>query len=440
MGFSLKYRHVAGALAVVSFSGLVSAAEDAADAGFLEGSKLDAMLRNYYWHQTGDLGHQRDWEQGVLLNFSSGFTPGIVGVGVDAFVYANATLDSGSGRTGGPNVQAHDNGEPTNGYSKAGASVKLKASETVLSLGDLEPVTPVFAVGNYYLLHQTATGVMLDSHDIDNLHLQAGHFTSGTGQLTTSRDGDLGLAYAGVDTKEVNYLGGTYSLAPELSLSLYGAQYQDLINQYYGNLNHTYAINDQQSLLTDFNIYRSLDTGKANAGDVNLTAWSLSTAYTYGAHTFGVAYQMVDGDQPFDYAAIGDTNPGVAIGKFSGGIYLANSAEISDFNGPHERSWQLRYEINMAEYGVPGLTASVKGIWGEGIDGTHVDETSAYHAFYGSNDSEQEVVVSMRYVFQESVFKDLAMTLVGAAHEGQQSTAGSNKLVRFVVDYPISFF
>ncbi|WNQ02431.1 OprD family outer membrane porin, partial [Pseudomonas aeruginosa] len=37
-------------------------------------------------------------------------------------------------------------------------------------------------------------------------------------------------------------------------------------------------------------------------------------------------------------------------------IFLANSVQYSDFNGPGEKSWQARYDLNLASYGVPGLT------------------------------------------------------------------------------------
>ncbi|WNQ07996.1 OprD family outer membrane porin, partial [Pseudomonas aeruginosa] len=35
-------------------------------------------------------------------------------------------------------------------------------------------------------------------------------------------------------------------------------------------------------------------------------------------------------------------------------IFLANSVQYSDFNGPGEKSWQARYDLNLASYGVPG--------------------------------------------------------------------------------------
>ncbi|XAF18875.1 OprD family outer membrane porin, partial [Pseudomonas aeruginosa] len=51
-------------------------------------------------------------------------------------------------------------------------------------------------------------------------------------------------------------------------------------------------------------------------------------------------------------------------------IFLANSVQYSDFNGPGEKSWQARYDLNLASYGVPGLTFMVRYINGKDIDGT----------------------------------------------------------------------
>ncbi|MGH9949260.1 MAG: OprD family outer membrane porin [Pyrinomonadaceae bacterium] len=441
MAYRIDIKLAACTLSILSAYSIAACANEQSEAnGFLDDSHLSAVLRNYFWHQTGDLGHQRDWEQGMMLNFQSGFTQGLVGVGADAFIYANATLDSGSGRTGGPNLQVDSDGNPTDGYAKGGGSVKLRLSNTVVRAGDLEPVVPVFAVSSYYLLNQTANGVMFDSKEIQDLTLQGGHFTSGTGLLTTARSGELGLAYAGVNTSAIDYLGGVFALSKNFSVSAYASRYEDLMNQYYLNGNYILTFDDKNSLATDFNLYRSIDSGQANAGAINVTAASLSLAYTTGAHTLTLAHVRVMGDQPFDYAAIGGTAPGVAIGKYSGGIYLANSTEISDFNGPNERSWQLKYEVNMENYGVPGLSLVAKHIYGSNIDGTHVNSDSAYYGFYGKNDKEEETDLSAKYIVQSGTFQKLALTFVTSKHTGNQSTAGDNTLARLVVDYPISFF
>ena len=57
------------------------------------------------------------------------------------------------------------------------------------------------------------------------------------------------------------------------------------------------------------------------------------------------------GDEFFDYIG-GDS------------IWLANSVQYSDFNAPNERSVQIRYDLNMKHYGVPGLTFMARYIKG----------------------------------------------------------------------------
>lgn len=62
--------------------------EDQAQAkGFVEGSSLSILARNQYFNrdrQDGDTDN-RDWTQGFIGNYSSGFTEGTVGAGIDAF-------------------------------------------------------------------------------------------------------------------------------------------------------------------------------------------------------------------------------------------------------------------------------------------------------------------------------------------------------------------
>lgn len=419
----------------------MSQAEEQGDsAGFIEGSHLNLLSRNYYWHQTGDLGKQKDWTQGEMLDFASGFTQGIVGFGLDAFAYGAVKLDGGRGRTGSMTLPFHDDGEPADSYSKAGGSVKMRVSNTTLRYGDLQPQVPVFATGNYYQLNQTATGWMLDSADISSMTLSLGHFTSGTGYISTDHDGDLGLAYAGLSTPEIDYAGGSYSFSDHLSVMLYAGQFKDLMNQYYSNVNYVLPISDSKSLTFDLNIYRSVDSGQAKAGDINLTATSLSGAFSTGAHSFLVALQKNDGDQPQDYAAIGSTRPGVAAGVYSSGIYLANATELSDFNAPNEWSVQARYVVDMSPLGLPGLNFTLKHIRGYGIDGSHLPESSAYFGFYGQSEEEHETNVIAEYVVQSGPAKDLSAKVFQSWHSGASSTGGSITQTRFALTYPLEIF
>ena len=419
----------------------MSHAEQQSDAaGFVEGSHLKLLSRNYYWHQTGDAGKQKDWTQGEMLDFTSGFTQGVVGFGLDAFAYGAAKLDGGSGQVGSMTLPFRDDGDPADSYSKAGGSVKLRLSSTTLRYGDLQPQVPVFATGNYYQLNQTATGWMLDSAELSGLTLGAGHFTSGTGYISTNHDGDLGLAYAGKSTSQIDYAGGAYSFNDQLSVMLYAAQFKDLMNQYYSNVNYILPLSDTQAFTFDFNIYRSVDSGHAEAGDINLTAASLSAAFSTGPHKFLLAIQRNDGDQPQDYAAIGSTRPGVAAGVYSGGIYLANATEISDFNAPNERSVQVRYDLDMSTFGVPGAKFTLKHLRGYDIDGTNLSEDSAYFGLYGKSEKEHETNIIAEYVVQSGPAKDLSAKVFQSWHSGAPSTGGSITQTRFSLSYPLEIF
>ena len=72
------------------------------------------------------------------------------------------------------------------------------------------------------------------------------------------------------------------------------------------------------------------------------TTGSLLLTYRSSCHSLGLGYQHVAGDTPFDYVT-------------RGAIWLTNSMQMSDFNAPNERSWQLNYAYDLSGLGLPGL-------------------------------------------------------------------------------------
>ncbi|AGI25438.1 OprD family porin [Pseudomonas sp. MT3] len=401
--------------------------------GFVEDSSLNFLVRNYYFNRsnTGGATDARDWSQGFLANYNSGFTQGTVGFGVDAFGYLGLKLDGGSGYGKTGNLPLHDDGDKADDYGKAGAALKVRISKTELKIGDMQPTAPVFAVGGTRLLPQTASGIALMSSEIEGLDLEGGHYYSGTNYDTTNRDGEIWAQYGGETADSADFVGGRYQFNDQFSASLYGAQVEDLWDQYYANLNYTLPIADNQSLGFDFNYYNTRDSGDAKLGDISNNTFSLAAAYTISAHTFTLAYQDVNGDTPFDYIGIGDNNGG------GDSIFLANSIQYSDFNGPGEKSWQGRYDLDMTEYGVPGLSFMTRYISGKDIDGSHADGT-AYEGAYGNDDSERETNVEAKYVLQSGPAKDLSFRIRQAWHRGDDSTGGKVDEFRLIVDYPLS--
>lgn len=407
--------------------------------GFFEGSELNARLRNYYFNRDGKSGgpDRRDWTQGFIVNYSSGFTQGTVGFGVEAFGHLAIKLDGGKGTSGTGNLPVRRDNSPEDEYGRAGGALKLRVSKTELRWGDLQPTAPVFAAGGTRLLPQTATGFNLLSSEINGLNLDAGHFTGGNGPVTTNGDHGLFASYANIQADSIDYLGGQYQVNDALSVSLYASRLEDIWRQYYGNANYVLPLAHDQSLSFDFNIYRTNDDGRADAGSIDNTTWSFSTAYSFlSAHTVTLAYQKVRGDTPFDYVAFGVNGSGDTADS----IYLANSIQYSDFNGPEEKSWQIRYDLDMSTFGVPGLSFMARYVNGHGIDGSKLAADSRYRDYgYGEDGKHHETNLEAKYVVQSGPAKDLSVRLRQAIHRGNADQAeGDVNEFRLIVDYPLS--
>ncbi len=410
-------------------------ASQAESKGFLEDSTLDLLTRNVYWHMdrhaTGAQDN-REWGQGFHLNYSSGYTQGTVGFGADLNAYMGIKLDSGRGRSGSGLLPVDSaTSRADDEFGSLGGAVKMRLSNSELKYGQLRPYNPVIAVADARLVPATATGFQLTSAEIDGLIIDAGHFTSSRDfNQAGSRDGFYSTYAPGVEGGNVDYLGASWLASDALSFSAYASRYEDLWRQYYGNAIYNLPLSDEQALNVDFNIYRTLDEGKSVAGDIDVTAWSLATAYSVGAHTFTIAHQRVHGDQPFDYLTLGG-------GGAQDSIYLANSSQLVDFNGPGERSWRATYAMDLASYGVPGLSFYVSYIRGDNVDGSKMDASSPY-AYYADNEKHWERDVNVQYVVQSGAAKDLKFRLRQATHRISGTSDVDSDQVRFIVEYPLS--
>lgn len=412
----------------------------AADSGFVEDSSLTLTNRNFYFYRNnlnnpGGQNYREEWAHGIMLDYSSGYTQGSVGFGIDAYAQLGLKLDSGRGRTGTGLLPIDSDGRPEDEYSEAGGAVKARISQTELKYGNLTPLNPVFGTGNARLFTQHANGFQLTSQELQGLLLDSGHFTSASDSNSSNHDGALKALYAGVETRSVDYLGGRYALSDQLSVSLYGSEFKDIWRQYYVNTNYSFAPGENQSLNLDFNLYRTDDTGQSLAGKIDNTTWSLAAAYQLGAQRLTLAYQQVDGNEPFDYLGF-DRQPGTSI-------FLANSIQIVDFNAPNERSWQLRYDLDMAAFGVPGLSFMSRYVNGDHIDDSHYDGgPNGAYGRYGSDGKRWERDIEARYVVQSGKAKDLSVrirqaSLRSSAQVAQADTTDNNE-VRVIIEYPLN--
>ncbi len=391
--------------------------------GFVEGSSLTILNRNLYMNRDfrddGNDGqsYREAWGHGFIGTFESGFTQGTVGVGVDAIGLLGVKLDTGRGRVGNGLFPTDSDGRAEDDYSEAGGAIKFRASNTVLKYGTQFVALPVFSTDDSRLLPETAEGTLITSSEIEGLDLNAGHFTSLNAQAATGRDSLTNDDGTKLDS--INFVGGTYALSDALSTSLYYSDVElhqgDDYEKFYGNVNYNMELGADQSLAFDFNIYKT-DVDAANSDN---TIWSLASTYSVGAHGLTVAYQRSSGDAGYGYGFDG-----------GGTVWLANSVQYSDFNGEDEKSWQARYDLNMASYGVPGLSFMTRYISGDDIS------TAT------GNGEEREWDVEAKYVVQDGAAKDLSLRLRHAKYWSDSDYAPVNGTdltdLRLIVEYPLS--
>ena len=395
--------------------------------GFIEDSQLNVKTRMLYFSRdfrNNPAGSQSRVEEtglGFLGTYESGFTQGTVGFGVDAIGMLGLKLDSGKGRAGTGLFPQGSDGRSQDDYSEGGGAVKMRISNTVLKFGDQFTAMPVFATDDSRLLPEVAEGGLITSNEINGLTLNAGHFTAMNAQAQTYHDS--------LNLTEANIFGGTYAFTDSLSTSVYYSHIEDHFRKWYGNINWALPISDKQGLVFDFNIYDTKSIGANRTGafvtksdgtnELDNIAASLSAAYNIGAHTFPLAYQKVSGDGDYAYGVDG-----------GGTVFLANSIARSDFNAEDEKSWQARYDLNFAEFGVPGLTFMTRYARGTGATTRTTDDGK-----------EWERDVDVKYVMQSGPAKDLSFRVRQATYRSSDGVYyGSSSIdeLRLIVEYPLS--
>ena len=243
--------------------------------GFIEGSSVNVLARNFYFNRddrkgqsspTGN-GYSEAWAQGLIGKFESGFTQGTVGFGLDAFAMYGLKLDSGTGRSGGKGsfgmLPVDSTNHPESGYSTFGGAAKVRVLDTVFKAGDVFPATPVVAAGDSRLLPQSFRGVTAQNTSLEGLNLQGGRLSGMSQPSESGMNKGFATFYAGkVDAPWIGYVGGDYTVNKHLSVSLYSSRLKDAWDQYYVGSAATYPLTDTVSLFGDVNYYKAVDEGK----------------------------------------------------------------------------------------------------------------------------------------------------------------------------------
>ncbi|MGY2440641.1 OprD family porin [Pseudomonas sp. SDO52101_S400] len=429
------------ALAVVVGAGPSTVFAEEKPEGFIEGSSLTVLNRNFYFnrdHRNGQSsptgnGYSEAWAHAVISKFESGFTQGTVGVGFDAFAMIGLKLDTGDGRNGGRSsfdvLPVDSEGKARDEYTKVGGAAKVRAFDTVVKIGDVFPANPVVAAGDSRLLPESFRGVTATNTSIEGLSIQGGRLHAMSQPVSSDMRENFATFYAGpVNSPWIAYGGGDYALNKNLSFSLYSSRLKDAWNQYYAGTAWTYPLSDDLSLFGGLNYYKAVDEGKQLLGQFDNNIWSGRVGVKLGAHSVALSHQRNNGNDDFDYLRQSDS------------IFLDNSIQYSDFNSPKERSWMVRYDLDMTTYGVPGLSFMTRYARGTDADYSNANAVYMRRDADGNPLTDQkrwERDIEVKYVVQSGSMKDLSLRLRQAT---TRATAFESDLdeVRVIVEYPLA--
>ena len=111
-----------------------------------------------------------------------------------------------------------------------------------------------------------------------------------------------------------------------------------------------------------------------------------------------------------------------------------------------QKSWQLRYDFDLASYGVPGLTTSLWHAKGWGIDGTHYSgdrdgRNTGYNVRGLEGAKHNENGLMLAYVVQSGTLKNTVLRSIVYNHRASGGQIdGSYDEFRLVANVPISLF
>lgn len=431
-------------------------------AGFIEDSKATLSLRNFYENLdnrngTANPSTNREWGQGFLLNYQSGFTQGTVGFGVDAIGMLGLRLDGGgrAGKTDGSNQPGtmfprETDGSSVDEFSTVGATAKMKISQTELRYGTLMPKLPVITFNDGRILPQTFLGGQVTSKEIKDVTLTAGQIEHVKGRASSNYE-EMSIAGSNSgstarDSNQFRFAGADYKVTKDLTLQYYFGQLEDFYSQHFLGLTHSIKLGEgtfktdlryfdsngdganknadtQGALYASSGYYGRTATGAVTRGEVDNRLYSALFTYSIKGHTFGAGYQGSNGNSDFPFLNQGD----------GASAYIITDLQINKFARSGEDTWQARYSYDFGQLGMKGLTAGIIYQYGDNIRTRNGDYM------------EWERDLTLSYVIPEGQLKGLGFTWRNASLRSDLPAASTQGVPgqrdqdenRFIVSYTL---
>lgn len=338
---------------IAIFAATATLGTTASHADFIDDSQVQLKFKNFYLdRQYADAPQNNwgSWSQGVTLDAKSGYADigGGIQVGADLLVQHAFKLN---GRDKNPDwVLPHDGNESKDNFGKVGATLKAKVSQTELKVGELLPVSPVLVFDPSRQLLTTYSGAWLESKDIKDTKLTLAYI-DGINNRYDNQFRDLTKfappAYDNGAKADGMYIAGIdHQFTPEIGGSYWYADVKDIYQQHYVGANYRTKLGEKAKLDSHIRYFDNSESGDKLYGDIDNQALSIGAKVNYGAHTVGLGYQQMFGDNAFP-----------TLGGWVPQPYLVNWG-VATFTNPDEKSWGFTYGYDFSELGAKGLNAT----------------------------------------------------------------------------------
>lgn len=410
--------------------------------GFLEGSRLDAKLRNVYFNRDGrdeSPYDNREWVQGLHLNYHSGYFADMIGF--DMSYYGAWDLDSpGDSFTHLP--KDGRNQRETNDINKIGqAFVKFKYGNDDFNVN----IKHGRQVYNDNLIQGSSSRAAPSSLygttgevNIGELKLHGAYITQHSwrsfGHFEHFYDGSSTDA----NTKKVNYI-QAYGLAYQFDNGI-GIEYDwgksnDFQKANLYKIHYTMELGDNNKLYLE-GIHHTLESiGDAfnqtfsNADDFESKNTSFLAQLHLDAATYRLAYQ---------HTAKGDFRYAWETGEYYGG-FNSSIPVWSDFAYKDEKAIMVGFTYDFSDMGVPGLEFDINYQRGFDLDknnnglGDTIDRPKTE---WGRD-------MTLSYAFQDPTLKGLSVSWNNGTYRGSKTLVSTTEDIdynRIYIDYVFDIF
>ncbi|MBK0062825.1 MULTISPECIES: OprD family outer membrane porin [unclassified Acinetobacter] len=395
---------------------------------FFNDSKNSLWTRNYYYDRNyteiSNTPALKEWAQGFIYSFESGYTDTPVALGLDIQAAAGFKLHADREQTGAGLLPIDKTTrEAADSYGEIGWTIKAKYQQTEMKAGTLMPFTPVIFSSRARLLPQTFRGVEFKSKDLEKTNLTLGYVDKVNQRDSTNfeniRISTVNGKFKAAETDSVYYGGFQYLFDKHNSAGFYSIKLDDIYQQHVFLSNSVIALNESLSLIPDLKFYINRADGKKLAGEVDNELIAANFSFKHDVHTFSVGFLKSYGDTAFPYIAGGEV------------LFFLDGLS-TDFLNPREDVYSIRYDYDFKNY-IPGLKGMVRYSQGDHI---------YLPTLGGTNLKEKETAFDIQYNVPEGRLKGLAIRARYAFYDNDFSSAAAfkpDKELRLGIDYTWNF-